>query len=40
MGTAGAFFLDDDGEIRTERVVAVAAAGIGILGLISRSRKN
>lgn len=40
MGSAGAFFLDDDGELRVERVVAVSAAGIGLLGLLTRSRKN
>ena len=40
MGTAGAFFLDEDGELRVERVVAVSAAGIGLLGLLTRSRKN
>jgi len=40
MGSAGAFFLDEDGELRIERVVAVSAAGIGLLGLLTRSRKN
>ena len=40
MGSAGAFFLDKDGELRVERVVAVSAAGIGLLGLLTRSRKN
>lgn len=39
-GSTGAFFLDEDGEIRMERVVAVAAAVIGLFGLLSRSRKN
>jgi len=40
MGSAGAFFLDEDGELRVERIVAVSAAGIGVLGLLTRSRKN
>jgi hypothetical protein len=40
LGSAGAFFLDDDGQIRADRVVAVAGAGIGLVGLLSRSRKN
>jgi len=40
LGTAGAFFLDEDGEIRRERVITVATAGIGLLGLLKRSRKN
>ena len=40
MGSAGAFFLDKDGELRVERIVAVSAAGIGLLGLLTRSRKN
>ena len=40
LGSAGAFFLDEDGEIRKERVVAVSAAAIGLIGLLTRSRKN
>ena len=40
MGSAGAFFLDEDGELRVERIVAVSAAGIGLFGLLTRSRKN
>lgn len=40
LGSAGAFFLDEDGEIRKERVVAVSAAVIGLIGLLSRSRKD
>ena len=40
MGSAGAFFLDKDGEIRLERVVAVSAAAIALVGLVTRSRKN
>ena len=40
MGSAGAFFLDEDGELRVERIVAISAAGIGLLGLLTRSRKN
>jgi hypothetical protein len=40
LGTAGAFFLDEDGELRVDRVVAVSAAVVGLLGLFSRSRKN
>ena len=40
LGTAGAFFLDEDGEIRRERVITVVTAGIGLLGLLKRSRKN
>jgi hypothetical protein len=40
MGSAGAFFLDKDGEIRVERVVAVSAAAIALVGLVTRSRKN
>lgn len=40
LGSAGAFFLDKEGEIRRERVVAIAAAGIGLFGFLTRSRKN
>jgi hypothetical protein len=40
LGSAGAFFLDEDGELRVERVVAVSAAGIGLTRATNRSRKN
>ena len=40
LGSVGAFFLDKDGELRIDRVVAVASASIGLIGLLSRSRKN
>jgi len=40
LGSVGAFFLDKDGELRIDRVVAVASAGMGLIGLLSRSRKN
>lgn len=40
LGSASAFLLDKDGEIRRERVIAIAAAGIGLFGLFTRSRKN
>ena len=40
LGSAGAFVLDKDGEIRRDRVVAIAALGIGLFGLLTRSRKN
>lgn len=40
MGTLGAFFLDKDGELRIDRVVVVVSAGAGLIGLLSRSRKN
>jgi hypothetical protein len=40
LGSAGALVLDNDGEIRRGRVIAIAAAGIGLFGLLKRSRKN
>jgi hypothetical protein len=40
LGSAGAFVLDKDGEIRRGRVIAIAAAGIGLFGLLKRSSKN
>jgi len=40
LGSAGAFVLDKDGEIRRDRMVAIAALGIGLFGLLTRSRKN
>lgn len=40
LGSVGAFLLDKDGELRKERVVTIAVAGIGLFGLLTRSRKN
>ena len=40
LGSAGAFVLDKDGEIRRDRVITIAALGIGLFGLLTRSRKN
>ena len=40
LGSAGGFVIDKDGEIRRDRVVAIAALGIGLFGLLTRSRKN
>lgn len=40
LGSAGAFFLNEDGQIRRDRVITVATAGIGLIGLLKRSGKN
>lgn len=40
LGSVGAFFLDKDGQLRIDRVITVASAGMGLVGLFSRSRKN
>ena len=40
LGSAGAFFLDEEGQIRRDRVITVAIAGIGLFGLLKRSGKN
>ena len=40
LGSVGAFVLDKDGEIRRDRVITIAALGIGLFGLLTRSRKN
>jgi hypothetical protein len=40
LGVAGAFFLDEDGQLRKERVVAASSAAFGLFGLLTRSRKN
>ena len=40
LGSVGAFFLDKDGQLRIDRVVTVASAGMGLVGLLSRSRKD
>lgn len=40
LGSVGAFFLDEDGQIRRDRVITVATVGIGLFGLLTRSRKD
>jgi len=40
LGSVGAYFLDEDGQIRRDRVFTAATAGIGLFGLLKRSRKN
>lgn len=40
LDATSAFFVDEDGSVRVERAVAAAAAGIGLIGLLSRSKKR
>lgn len=40
LGSAGAFFLDDKGQIRRDRVITVSVAAVGLFGLLKRSGKN
>ncbi|CAB5048477.1 unannotated protein [freshwater metagenome] len=40
LDATSAFFIAEDGSVRVERVVAAAAAGIGLIGLLSRSKKD
>lgn len=38
LGKATQFFTNESGDLRPERVIAVAAAAIGLLGLLTRDR--
>jgi hypothetical protein len=38
LGKATQFFVNESGDVRPERVLAAAAAAIGLLGLLSRDR--
>jgi hypothetical protein len=40
LDAATGFFVDDNGDIRLERAIAAAAAGIALIGLLSRSKKD
>ena len=40
LGLGNSFFVSEKGNLKVERIIAVAAAGIGLVGLFSRSRKN
>ncbi|MEI6405022.1 MAG: DUF3618 domain-containing protein [Actinomycetes bacterium] len=38
LAKATGFFVSEDGKARPERIAAVAAAAVGLLGLMSRRR--
>ena len=40
LDAATGFFVDENGDIRLERAIAAAAAGIALIGLLSRSKKD
>ena len=40
LGLGSSFFVTEKGNLKVERVIAAAAAGLGLVGLFSRSRKN
>ena len=40
LGLGSSFFVTEKGNLKVERVIAAAAAGLGLAGLFSRSRKN
>lgn len=40
MGLGNSFFINEKGNLRIERIVAVAAVGLALVGLFSRSRKD
>ena len=40
MGLGSSFFVTEEGNLKVERVVAAATAGLGLVGIFSRSRKD
>ena len=40
MGLGNSFFINEKGNLRVERIVAVAAVGLALVGIFSRSRKD
>jgi len=40
MGLGSSFFINEKGNLRVERIIAIAAAGLALVGLFSRSRKD
>lgn len=40
MGLGSSFFVTEEGNLKVERVIAAATAGLGLVGIFSRSRKD
>jgi hypothetical protein len=40
MGLGSSFFINEKGNLRVERIIAITAAGLALVGLFSRSRKD
>ena len=40
MGLGSSFFITEEGNLKVERVIAAASAGLGLVGIFSRSRKD
>jgi hypothetical protein len=40
MGLGSSFFVTEKGNLKVERIIAAAAAGLGLIGIFSRSRKD
>jgi hypothetical protein len=40
MGLGSSFFINEKGNLRVERIIAIAAGGLALVGLFSRSRKD
>lgn len=40
MGLGSSFFVTEEGNLKVERLIAAATAGLGLAGIFSRSRKD